>query len=232
MAWGRAPTPTPPIRAPPPQYAHAYTAGQPTVDATTIVSLLAVCVLLGGAYAASVKLLPTSAGLKTRILFVWHLFDALIHFVFEGSFLYNCFFVSYSLPTSFSAAHRSHPAIRILTPPDVYFLGRDDRLFGASYGAGPFSKLWQEYAKADKRWGGADLTIVSIELLTVFVGAPLALWCCELLRREERKGVLRRWFWMMILAVGELYGGMLFLYSFFDGCGGICQMRRGRSEKH
>jgi hypothetical protein len=33
-------------------------------------------------------------------------------------------------------------------------------------------------------------------------------WCCELLRREERKGVLKRWFWMMILATAEIYGGM------------------------
>ena len=32
-------------------------------------------------------------------------------------------------------------------------------------------------------------------------------WCCELLRREERKGVLKRWFWMMILATAEIYGG-------------------------
>ena len=28
-----------------------------------------------------------------------------------------------------------------------------------------------------------------------------------LLRREERKGALKRWFWMIILATAELYGG-------------------------
>lgn len=36
----------------------------------------------------------------------------------------------------------------------------------------------------------------------------VTVWCCELLRREERKGVLKRWFWMMILATAEIYGGM------------------------
>jgi hypothetical protein len=32
-------------------------------------------------------------------------------------------------------------------------------------------------------------------------------WVCELLRRDERKGALKKWFWMMILATAELYGG-------------------------
>jgi hypothetical protein len=158
--------------------------------------------------------LPASATIKTRVLFVWHLFDALIHFVFEGSFLYNCFFVSYSLPTSFSVTNRHHPQIRILTPPDVYWLGVEDRLYGANYGFGPFSRLWQEYAKADKRWGGVDLTVVSLEILTVLVGGSLALYVCDLLRREERKGVLKRWFWMTVLATGELYGGTFISYIF------------------
>ncbi|KAF2795603.1 Emopamil-binding protein [Melanomma pulvis-pyrius CBS 109.77] len=181
----------------------------PEIDATTIVSLIAVAAILAGAYAASIRVLPSSAGIKTRILFVWHLFDALIHLVFEGSFLYNCFFVSYSMPTSFSATSRHHPHIRLTTPPDVYWLGSADRLYGANYGTGPLSKLWQEYAKADKRWGGVDLTVVSLELLTVCIGTPLALWICAMLRKEERKGVLKRWFWMTLLATGELYGGFM-----------------------
>jgi hypothetical protein len=92
----------------------------PQIDATTVISLLGVLALLGGAYGVSIKVLPNTAGLKTRVLFIWHLFDALIHFVFEGSFLWNCFFVSYSLPTSFSAASRKHPHITFFTPPDVY----------------------------------------------------------------------------------------------------------------
>jgi hypothetical protein len=50
------------------------------------------------------------------------------------------------------------------------------------------------------------LTVVSLELLTVGLGAPLALWICELLRRGE-KGGNRKWFWMIVLATAELYGG-------------------------
>ncbi|KAF2277789.1 Emopamil-binding protein [Westerdykella ornata] len=213
MAWGSKPKPAPPKVAPPRTapipHAIPSSANGPVIDATTITSLLAVVILLASAYFASVRLLPKTATLKTRVLFIWHLFDALIHLVFEGSFLYNCFFVSYSLPTSFSAQNRHHPAIRILTPPDVYWLGREDRLYGASYGQGVFSKLWQEYAKADRRWGGVDLTVVTLEVLTVMVGAPLALVVCQMLRGEERKGGLRKWFWMVVLATGELYGGWM-----------------------
>ena len=35
--------------------------------------------------------------------------------------------------------------------------------------------LGKEYAKADYRWGQADPTIVSLELLTVFFNGPLCL---------------------------------------------------------
>jgi hypothetical protein len=191
----------------PPHPAPPIPRSGPTIDATTVISLLAVLALLGGAYAASVKVLPRTTTLKTRILFIWHLFDALVHFVFEGSFLWNCFFVSYSLPTTFSAASRNHPHITFFTPPDVFWLGKEDLLYGANYGTTPFSRLWQEYAKADKRWGGVDLTVVSLEILTVFVAGPLALWICWLLSKDERKGVLKKWFWMIVLATGEVYGG-------------------------
>jgi hypothetical protein len=200
--WGsRSKPPPPPPVVPPP-----VPRSGPQIDATTVVSLLAVLALLGGAYAASLKALPKSATLKIRILFVWHFFDALIHFVFEGSFLWNCFFVSYSLPTSFSAASKLQ-SITLFTPPDVYWLGRKDLLYGANYGTTPFSRLWQEYAKADKRWGGTDLTVVTLEILTVFVAGPMALWICWMLSRDVRKGSLKKWFWMIILATAEIYGG-------------------------
>jgi len=115
-------------------------------------------------------------------------------------------------------------------------------VYGAAYGTGPFSKLWQEYAKADRRWAGTDLTVVSLEILTVFVAGPLALWCAEMVRRGEwnitsasaRKGKgkgvgegvgNRKWFWMIVLATGELYGGQseilsLLLSHCLSLCGG------------
>jgi hypothetical protein len=66
------------------------------------------------------------------------------------------------------------------------------------------------YAKADRRWAGADLTVVSLELLTVLGAGPLALWICwGIARGDPMVG-----FWMVVLATGELYGGMFFFAPF------------------
>jgi hypothetical protein len=59
------------------------------------------------------------------------------------------------------------------------------------------------YAKADKRWAGADLTVISLELLTVLCAGPLALYICVGISRKN----LMVPFWMIVLATGELYGG-------------------------
>ena len=173
------------------------------IDRTTIFSLFAALSVLITAYAVSLRVLHASTTTKLRILFIWHLFDSLIHFTFEGSFLYNCFFTYTSVPHS---SDYPHPAS--LTSPGVYFLGYADRLYGSRYGTSPTAKLWQEYAKADKRWGGADLTVISLELLTVCVAGPLAAYICNLIRTRERRGKL--WFWASVLATGEIYGGKLF----------------------
>ena len=170
------------------------------IDQTTILSLLAACSLLVVAYSASLRLLHSSTTIKLRVVFIWHLFDTLVHFLFEGSFLYNCFFTYTPVPHTNDFPH---PAS--LTSPGVYFMGHRDRLYGSKYGTSPTAKLWQEYAKADRRWGGADLTVVSLELLTVFVAGPLAAYICELIRCKDSGGKL--WFWATVLATGEIYGG-------------------------
>ncbi|EOD50273.1 putative ebp domain protein [Neofusicoccum parvum UCRNP2] len=207
------------------------------IDLTTILSLLGTVAVLATAYTLSLRVLPRASTAKARVLFVWHLFDALIHFIFEGSFLWNCFFVHWVAPAapapsaplspySIAAAAAANPSAStttstaapaptsflILTPPDVFFLQRNDTLFGAAYGSGPFSRLWQEYAKADARWGGADLTVVSLELLTVFVGGPLALWCAEMVRRGEWWVYLfffnMLWVWFPLWIMYEAYKGI------------------------
>lgn len=170
------------------------------IDQITVLSLLAALALLIIAYVASLRLLTTSTSTKFRILFIWHAFDALTHLILEGSYLYNCFFTFTSIPHT---SDYPHPAS--LTLPGVHFLEHKDRLYGSNYGSSPFAKLWQEYAKADKRWGGADLVIISVELLTVLIEGPLAVYVCELIRRQDRGGKL--WFWASILATAELYGG-------------------------
>lgn len=78
-------------------------------------------------------------------------------------------------------------------------------MYGSAYGSNPFAQLWQVYAKADARWGGADPNVVSLELLTVFGGGPLAVFICYLIsKRNPMVG-----FWMVVLAIGELYGGFM-----------------------
>ncbi|KAI9690611.1 MAG: hypothetical protein M1820_009968 [Bogoriella megaspora] len=198
---------------------HAPIPTGPTIDSTTILSLLSTVAILTTAYFTSQSLLPSSTPVKLRLLFIWHAFDALIHFLLEGSFLYNCFTAYTTLPKPLEDVSISHPASwhgrawndaiasghRLLTPPGVYFLGKPGRLYGSVYGGNVVAGLWREYAKADARWGGADLTVISLEILTVGIGAPLALYICELVRRGDR----RVWVWAGWLAVGELYGGFM-----------------------
>ena len=158
------------------------------IDATTVVSLLATLATLITAYLVSLRVLPKATGTKLRILFIWHLFDALIHFIFEGSYLYNCFFTY--------ADNLPNP---------TNFLNHPNRAYGAAYGTSPTAKLWQEYGKADRRWMFADLTTISLEILTVFGAGPLAAWICWLIGKGDRSG--RVWFLCVVLATAELYGG-------------------------
>ncbi|KAK8202123.1 hypothetical protein M8818_005649 [Zalaria obscura] len=187
----------------------------PTIDTTTVLSLLSTLAILLAAYTLSIYYLPAhTTTKKVRFLFIWHAFDALIHFILEGSYLYNCFFSFLPLTPSSS----SHPApVSAYLPPNVHFLGRQDRLYGAEYGTSPFSALWREYAKADARWQGSDLTVISLELLTVFAAGPVAVWICRCLSRGGG-GLGSAWFWMVVLATGELYGGfMTFMPEWLSG---------------
>ena len=162
------------------------------IDRTTGVSLLAVLMILNASYGLSRKVLSDSTPRRLRILFVWHAFDFLIHTIFEGSFLYNCFFTS----VPFDPAIHSPVTV-------TNFLGKPDRLYGAAYGDNWATNLWMVYAQADKRWAGADLTVISLELLTVFGAGPLALYICRGIQTKD----FMVSFWMIILATAELYGG-------------------------
>lgn len=178
------------------------------IDLTTVLSLLSTLAIVAAAWTASVYALPKNAAGKTRFLFIWHAADALTHFILEGSFLYNCFFTY--VDTNVASGLEGHDGFGLseYLPPNVFFLGRKDRLYGSYYGTNPFAALWQEYAKADARWGGSDLTVISLELLTVLVMAPLAVWVCICLsRRTEGTRGGSEWFWMVFVATSELYGG-------------------------
>ena len=204
-------------------------------DTVTLLSLALVIVLLSTAYGLSLKLMPSKSGVSNtlRWLFIWHAFDALIHFVFEGSFLYHCFFSSASVYDLVfgggrrSGAENTGPVWGMLEthygwfPDPTGFMnwaqGAQERYHGAQIGsisqdtslggkiAHAFAQLWMVYARADRRWAGIDLGVVSLELLTVFIGGPLACWVCwDIVRKNPRANVL-----MIMLATAELYGGWM-----------------------
>lgn len=66
----------------------------------------------------------------------------------------------------------------------------------------------REYAAADTRWGTADPTVVSLELLTVFGAAPLAAYIVY----QIVKGDPTRYYWIIVLCTAELYGGYVVFY--------------------
>ncbi|KAL7949081.1 Emopamil-binding protein [Trichoderma barbatum] len=169
-------------------------------DQTTIVSLLSTIVIVLVAYIVSRIALPRASTGTIRFLFIWHLADALCHFILEGSFLYHCFFSSVS-------ATEAGGRLADLVPTPYNFLGREDgRIYGPqSGGDNPFAQLWMVYAKADRRWAGADLGVISLELLTVFFDGPLAVYICYLLAKGNPKASI----WMIVLATCELYGGFM-----------------------
>jgi len=76
------------------------------------------------------------------------------------------------------------------------------------------SLVWKEYGKADARWLVSDPTIVSLEILTVFVVTPL---CLLLVYAICRRRPYRHWV-QIVLCACELYGGwMTFGPEFLTG---------------
>lgn len=63
----------------------------------------------------------------------------------------------------------------------------------------------REYAAADFRWGFADPTVVSLEILTVLGAGPL---CCYILKQLANDDPARH-YWLIVLSTAELYGGFV-----------------------
>ncbi|TRM64187.1 Emopamil-binding protein [Schizophyllum amplum] len=139
----------------------------------TLVSLFSLLGVLGistVAYGASRAYLPKRATRTERATFIWLAFDALIHFFYEGSWLWLSMF------------------------------GRQ-----VNTSTGPLAEMWKEYTLADARWGTADPTVVSLELLTVLGAGPLAVYILSQLARGDPA----RHYWIVVICTGELYGGWM-----------------------
>lgn len=184
-----------------------------TLDGGTFFSLGVAFSLMPAAQLLARLSLPSTVPSKLKYLFLWHAYDFLTHFIIEGSYLYHCFNSYIELPVA--TPDYPHPAS--LTADGVYFLNDASRRYGAVYSQAPMARLWQEYAKADHRWGGADLTVISLELLTVGLAGPCAIYICYLISKvtsskpcqTRAKLNARLWFLATILATGELYGGFM-----------------------
>ncbi|XP_076095394.1 emopamil-binding protein-like [Mytilus galloprovincialis] len=144
------------------------TANASLINTVTIISLSATAVYLGLSVFLGFYLGRRKRQTEKWII-TWLVFDALIHFTFEGPFV-------------------------LLS---LYGTIKESDHFTAS--------LWKEYAQADKRWGVADPTIVSLEILTVFLDGPL----CVILIYAILKNKFYRHYVQLVLCVCELYGGWM-----------------------
>src|ERR1700761_4099508 len=133
------------------------------LDAGTAFSLGVAFSLMPSAQILASYALPKSTSRKLYYVFLWHAYDFLTHFIIEGSYLYHCFFSYQQLPAK--TPDISHPAAWG-GEPQAYLYNQPDRRYGAIYSQAPMARLWQEYAKADRRWGGADLTVISLEIVS------------------------------------------------------------------
>ncbi|KAF8652851.1 hypothetical protein AX16_004126 [Volvariella volvacea WC 439] len=137
---------------------------------TSAYSLLGVVGVLSLAYIGAQALLPKNARWQDRYTFIWFAFDALIHFSFEGSWLWLSMF------------------------------GRQ-----VNTSEGMFAEMWKEYTRADYRWGFADPTVVSLEILTVLGAGPLACYILYLLTKNDPA----RHYWIIVVSTAEIYGGWI-----------------------
>lgn len=122
------------------------------IDQTTVISLFSTLAILGTAFGVSKLVLDKNTTKEKRLLFVWHAFDALIHFILEGSFVYHCLF---------SSTEVRNVKGDYWPDPDNY-LSRGAgvrRWVGGAQAGGenPMAQLWMVYSKADRRWAGVDL---------------------------------------------------------------------------
>ncbi|KAM7217435.1 Emopamil-binding protein [Rhypophila decipiens] len=179
-------------------------------DQTTLISLASTVAILLAALLLSRSVLdPNNTPSSLRFLFIWHAFDALIHFFLEGSFVYHCLFSSMVVDKreliQGSVAGKPWEGFY---PNPYNYLGRDSAnvVHGAQAGGeNPAASLWMVYSKADRRWSGVDLTVLSLELLTVFVVGPLCcLVCYDIAKKNARANIV-----MIILATAEIYGGFM-----------------------
>lgn len=182
------------------------------IDNATIFGLIVALTIMPAAQLLGMSVLPKSSPLKYKVLFFWHAYDFLTHFILEGSFLYHCFFSFAELD------QRKNIATWKRGPDDLPHLWNNpNRRYGSKFSTHFTALPWIEYGKADVRWQYADLNVVSLELLTVLLAGPAATYICYQIYKAmtakqatvQRKHMAQIWFVATVLATGELYGGFM-----------------------
>lgn len=122
----------------------------------------------------------------------------MIHFSFEGSFLYLSTF-GRQVNTSVGPFAELCACVLLCLLSDTH----------------SFEPQGKEYAAADYRWGFSDPTVVSLEILTVLGAGPL---CCYILSQLVNDDAARH-YWIVVLSTAELYGGSVTPYQLqADAC--------------
>lgn len=155
-----------------------------------------VATLVGGAAALTQRFLPKQAPRKMTYVMLWLTFDALCHMIRESS------------DSRWIPFYRLTPLICARTPSKPVeaswlYLSTGGRTVNNS--SSFFALLWQDYSKADQRWGWADPTVVSLEILTVLGAGPLAAYCAYLIHIND----ITYHYWVVVLSTAELYGGFV-----------------------
>lgn len=71
--------------------------------------------------------------------------------------------------------------------------------------SGLFAEIWQEYARADFRWGVSDATVVTLEMWTVLLNGPMCILVAYAILTDKPY----RHFVQIVLNVCEIYGGWI-----------------------
>lgn len=181
----------------------------PIFTATSAYSLAFVSAVGVAAYVASKSLLPKNASWQDRVTFIWLVSSTRIARPVAPNLRASLY--AYRLLTA-SSTTRSR-ARSSTTPCSASRSSRAPGLWRRcvrtpyipTYGP---QLMWalasgKEYALADSRWGTADPTVVSLEILTVFgVGTMCFYVLKQLVQRDPT-----RHYWIIVLSTSEIYGG-------------------------
>jgi len=149
--------------------------------------------------------LPKSASRRARQMYSWLVFDLGIHTIHESVFLYQN--IVAHRPVSASGTSGSPSArVRPWLPSGVHVWADPTRAYGAYTSDSPWAAIWTDYGRADRRWAGPDLQVVTVEVIMCLFGTVLTVLALWLIHADGGKITARAAFPVMVMSVMELLG--------------------------